>query len=63
MGDNSFWAATERHEVRFTGDGDVKDFRRKMLRLGHENDVIRKRVDSIHPELLGDFDKLGRNRK
>lgn len=58
MSDDSFWLATERHEGRFTGDADVKEFRRKMRRLGHEDSVIRDRVDSIRPELLADFDKL-----
>ena len=54
MGDR-FWEATERAEQDFTGRADVRDFRRRMRSLGHEDDVIADRVDSIHPDLVDDF--------
>jgi hypothetical protein len=47
-----FWSATERAEQDFTGDADVRRFRRRMKRLGHVDSVIKERVEAIHPELL-----------
>lgn len=60
MSDDRFWAATERAEEDFTGRADVREFRRRMRRLGHEEAVIRERVKAIHPELLGEFDAIRR---
>lgn len=56
--DDRFWAATERAEERFTGDHDVLEFAQRMRRLGHEHEIVRERVEAIHPELLSEFDKL-----
>jgi hypothetical protein len=53
-----FWNATERLESDFTGRADVHEFRKKMKRLGHPADVIRDRVDAIHPDLVVEFDRL-----
>ncbi len=51
MADDRFWAAAERAEDRFTGTGDVREFRRHMRKLGHEQDVINERIEAIHPHL------------
>lgn len=40
MTENSFWAATERAEQSFTGEADVRAFRRRMRRLGHEGTPV-----------------------
>jgi hypothetical protein len=58
MNDDRFWEATERHEQRFTGEADVRAFRRHMARLGHDHRITRERVEAIHPELLGEFDAI-----
>lgn len=55
--EDRFWAATERAEQDFTGRCDVREFRRRMKRLGHDDAVIRERVEAIRPELLGEFDR------
>jgi hypothetical protein len=46
-----FWRATERAEESFVGTGDAKAFRRRMRRLGHEDEVIEERIEAIHPHL------------
>lgn len=51
--DTRFWNATERAEEDFTGRADVREFRRRMKRLGHPDEVIRDRIAAIHPHLLG----------
>jgi hypothetical protein len=56
--DTRFWNATERAEQDFTGRADVREFRRLLKRLGHEESVIRERVEAIHPELLDEFDAI-----
>lgn len=58
MNDTRFWNATERAEGDFTGRADVREFRRHMKKLGHPIEVIRDRVEAIHPELLPDFDRI-----
>jgi hypothetical protein len=58
MSDTRFWNATERAEDDFTGDGDVRRFRRRLARMGHEHSVIRERVEAIHPHLLDEFDAV-----
>lgn len=58
MNEARFWNATERAESDFTGDGDVRRFRRRMKRLGHDEAVIRERVESIHAWLLPEFDAV-----
>jgi hypothetical protein len=58
MSETRFWNATERVEQEFTGAGDVREFRRRMRRLGHEPGVIRERVEAINPDLLKEFDAL-----
>lgn len=60
MNNTRFWNATERAEGEFTGSADVSEFRRHMRRLGHPIEIIRERVEAIHPELLGEFDKSTR---
>ncbi|MCP3729294.1 hypothetical protein M9978_02535 [Sphingomonas sp. MG17] len=62
MAVDRFWTATERAEENFTGVGDVTWFRRRMLRLGHEASIIRDRVETIHPDLVGQFDRLEKRR-
>lgn len=57
MNDTRFWNATERAEQDFTGRADFREFRRRMKRLGHDNLVIRERVDAIHPDLLNEYDR------
>lgn len=58
MNDTRFWNATERAESEFTGAADVRAFRRRMKRLGHPVDVIRERVEAIHPDLVAEFDAI-----
>jgi hypothetical protein len=60
MVDDRFWAATERAEENFTGAADVAEFRDRMMKLGHDSSVIRDRVESIHPDLLAEFDRIER---
>lgn len=60
MSEMRFWNATERAEDRFTGNADVSEFRRHMLRLGHEISIIRERVEATHPDLLDEFDRTTR---
>ncbi len=58
MKDDRFWKATERAEGDFTGNPDVREFRRRMKRLGHNDATIRERVEAIHADLLPEFDAL-----
>lgn len=58
MIEDRFWNATERAESDFTGRADVREFRRRMKRLGHDLCVIRERVEAIHPELIPEFDRI-----
>lgn len=60
MNDELFWEASERAEEDFTGRADVVEFRRRMRKLGHDSDTIRDRVDSIHPALVAEFDRIER---
>ncbi len=53
--DDKFWAAVERLEQDFTADCDVARFRDRMKKLGLDDDVIRERVESIHPRLVGEL--------
>lgn len=63
MNDDRFWRATERAEDDFAGRNDVREFRRRMKRLGHEDSVIRERVEALQPDLLAEFDSLRRRKE
>lgn len=60
MNDDRFWAATEHAEGDFVGEADVRSFRRRMRRLGHEDAIIRERVEAIHSDLVEEYDALRR---